>query len=228
VGTLKKILKLILLFSASYSMAADQYLGQWTSAVIRSPQKHRVFGSLELHSRYFSQAGQSYYGFLRPSVGVKVNNYHSLSAGYYWAPSMSGFPSEQRIWEQWHWIIAESAVDFSMYHRIEQRLFSQYDPIGWRYRMFIRMQWGLSDTSSLKLALTNELFINFNRIGTLPEGLDQNRLFLGFFYPWTPDLGLDFGYMLRFQRFTEAIPNRMDHILWLQLRYQLPNDTFGE
>ena len=83
--------------------------------------------------------------------------------------------------------------------RFEQRFSGAGDDVGFRLREFARVGWSWREDGKFGLVLWDEVFLGFNETDWgAPSGLDQNRLFLGWYVKTEPNLRLEMGYLSLF------------------------------
>jgi len=101
--------------------------------------------------------------------------------------------NEYRIWEQLLWRRPFSDV-FSSRLRLEQR--RAFEASDWAVRLRERAYWTIPLTEKISFALNDEIFLNLKSVRWVSTStLDQNRLFIGVFYKFTPKIGLNISYM---------------------------------
>lgn len=101
--------------------------------------------------------------------------------------------NEYRIWEQLLWRRPFSD-EFSSRLRLEER--RAFEASGWAVRLRERAYWTIPLTETISLALNDEIFLNLKAVPWVSTAtLDQNRLFIGIFYKFTPNIGLNISYM---------------------------------
>lgn len=101
--------------------------------------------------------------------------------------------NEYRIWEQlmWHRPFLDGLASRS---RLEQR--HAFDSTNWAVRFRERAYWTMPLNDTLSFAVSDEVFINLNSVPWVATStLDQNRIFIGFFYKMTSNLSLNVSYI---------------------------------
>lgn len=101
--------------------------------------------------------------------------------------------NEYRIWEQLMWRKPFSA-GLASRTRIEQR--RAFETSEWAVRFRERAYWTIPCNETFSFVLSDEFFLNLKSVPWVTTStLDQNRIFIGFFYQLTPNLGLNVSYM---------------------------------
>jgi len=101
--------------------------------------------------------------------------------------------NEYRIWEQvvWRRPFFES---LALRSRLEQR--HAFDNAEWAVRFRERGFWTIPLNETLSFALNDEFFLNLKSAPWVTTPFfDQNRLFIGIFYKFTPNIGVNISYM---------------------------------
>lgn len=153
---------------------------------------------------------------VRPAVGLQLNTFFSLWAGYAWTPLFSpSFGNEHRPFQQ---LLAEHPLGPVMLinrTRFEQRFVEGVNAPTIRLRHLLRAVWRFDGPTGLGLAASEELFVNFN--GPV-SGFDQNRVFLGLNWK-IGGLQLELGYLNNVVRRSAPAPTGMNHTILLMLLY---------
>lgn len=101
--------------------------------------------------------------------------------------------NEYRIWEQLMWR-KPFAKGFASRTRLEQRRAFQSNE--WAVRLRERLYWTTPVSETLSFAINDELFLNLQDATWIASSsFDQNRLYIGIFYSFTPKIGLNISYM---------------------------------
>ena len=192
-----------------------QLWGALLSTAHVSSNTPRLAFWLDIHARR-GEAGTVH--IFRPGVGLVVNDWLSLWAGYAWVPVFTdgaGRRDEHRLWQQV--ILGTKAWDFTFQSRtrFEQRFAEGGDEVGFRIREFVRVNWQPNERNPLGIAIWDELFLGFNDTDWgAPAGFDQNRLFVGPFLQAAPWARLEIGYLFVY---LDRMPNVRAHVLAINL-----------
>jgi len=191
-------------------------IGRWPAGSAQEPSRLRYW--LEGQVRFDDDASRHQQHILRPGLGYDLTPRLALWVGYAWIdtdPIRGRSTGEHRPWQQLTWAAAQplAGFAFSTRSRLEQRLVEDSSDAGWRLRQLFRGQRPLRGPWSL--VLQDEVFVNFNDTDAgAASGLDQNRLFAGFAYQFTPTARAEAGYLNQFIGRPER-GDRMNHILSL-------------
>lgn len=101
--------------------------------------------------------------------------------------------NEYRIWEQimWHRPFSDQ---FASRFRVEQR--RAFQSSEWAVRFRERAYWTLPLNETLSFALNDEIFLNVKSVPWVATSVfDQNRLFVGLYYKFTTNIGLNISYL---------------------------------
>jgi hypothetical protein len=191
-------------------------IGRWPASATEEPSRVRYW--LEGQVRFDDDASRHQQHILRPGLGYDLTPRLALWAGYAWIytdPIRGRSAGEHRPWQQLTWAAAQplAGFAFSTRSRLEQRLVEDSSDTGWRLRQLFRGQRPLRGPWSV--VLQDEVFVNFNDADTgAAGGFDQNRLFAGFAYQFTPTARAEVGYLNQFIGRPER-DDRMHHVLSL-------------
>ena len=139
---------------------------------------------------------------VRPALGYAPAPWVSLWLGYAWVPvfpdAVDERVDEQRAWQQitlsGAWL--DGTLTGQLRTRLEQRFHeSPGASMGLRFREFARLNYRPSQDSLWGVALWDELFVGLNDPGFAPQGLDQNRVFVGPALYTLDNLRIEFGYL---------------------------------
>ena len=192
---------------------------------------------LDIHARRTDFLDRWATLIVRPGVVYHLSNDARLMAGYAYARFYPEDPAndvqpEHRPWQQINWQGRIGRIETNHWVRAEERfrghlekgqLQPDYD-FNWRFRFMVSGQlplWGeKTKPGVLALLLQNELWIQAGK-RIVYNQFDQNRLFLGFVYPFSEQLRLQAGYQNVFQQ--EASGNRFQnkHVLRFFLYHTL-------
>ncbi len=177
--------------------------------------------NFDIHQRYrdegakadnfFIRAGISYQIVPKVSVGLGVDHVVNHPAG-------KSASDENRLWQQIGYKFDPIAgVNLSSRTRIEQRWRDGGDDTGYRLRQMIRATMPLDINPKLSIVAYDELFINLNETDWgVSRGNDQNRIFLGASWAFTPKASIETGYLNQYVNTRNV--DRMNHVLATTLR----------
>ena len=129
----------------------------------------------------------------------------------------SALTNEYRIWEQAMW--QRPFFDaLASRTRLEQR--HAFQNSAWAVRFRERVYGSIPLNKTLSLTLSDEFFLNLNSVSWVTTNtLDQNRFFVGFFYNFTPTVGMNITYM---NQFINKTPSEYNNGLVLNLIISIP------
>ena len=101
--------------------------------------------------------------------------------------------NEYRVWEQIMWRRPFSD-EFASRLRVEQR--RAFQTSEWAVRLRERSYWTIPVNETISFALNDEIFLNVKSVPWVATStFDQNRVFVGIYYKFTPNMGLNVSYM---------------------------------
>lgn len=153
---------------------------------------------------------------IRPAVTYFIKDNLRVNVGYAFAEhyprkGLSTTRREHRPWQQIWWNQKYPGLALLQYLRLEQRfnqkVVSDRLQEGYNYTFRVRYSFSFSVPLNRKdiiantpfAALSNEVFLNFGSSVTY-NTFDQNRLFAGFGYQFTPHINAQLGYMYLYQQ----------------------------
>jgi hypothetical protein len=161
---------------------------------------HMRLSDSEIHTM-IGRAGYIYY--------FSDNARFSTGYAYISQPGHNGAADakEHRPWQQIQWFDKRSWFSMSQYIRLEQRFRkvgdSDYDFLSHRVRLNFSMTIPLTKKEVAPktpfIFLSDELFVNAGK-NIVYNYFDQNRLFIGVGYQFTPKLNAHLGYLNVFQQ----------------------------
>jgi len=172
---------------------------------------------MEGQGRLFNDAGHLGQSIIRPGVGYKLSDQVSVWLGYAWVNTSTlgkQATDEHRIWQQLSWNHAYSWGNMATRTRLEQRLLSNGNDTGWRFRQFLKYTHPLY-SKRVYLSLWDEVFVNINSTDWGENnGFGQNRIFagLGLFIDSQRHFRFELGYMNQFVHHENRI-DQMNHLI---------------
>lgn len=207
---MKKILALSFFLLFSSGIRASDDWGAWISNTYQTDfGGSNYLAFLELAPRTKNDNGEFSQIIVRPLVGYKLTKELSLWLGYTWQGEYTKSHDDKfdnatnDIVEQLQWVHDLTPdLNFQYRFRVEQRFFADAD-VAHRLRQRFRFQYSIPDTKAYLIAF-DELFIYFNdlnyspREGSVQQGINQNRSYVGVGYKITPHINVDTGYQLQY------------------------------
>jgi hypothetical protein len=210
-----------ILTTSAFSQATEKHIhsrGQlWVGYFNQTRFSNRWGAWLDIHYRMTDNFVDRPFQFLlRPAVTYFVKDNLRINVGYTLAEHFPGkglntTRTEHRAWQQVWWSQKYPGLATLQWLRFEQRFNQKIvaDEIQDGYNYTFRVRYNFSFFIPLKgkelapktpfLALANEVFLNFGDKVTY-NTFDQNRLFAGLGYQFTPHLNAQLGYMNVYQQ----------------------------
>lgn len=172
----------------------------------------------ELQPRFVLDAPALQSNILRFAFGRQLTRQWSFFVGYAWTPLVEPrYTDEQRPFLQNVVNHEWGRVQFVERTRFEGRFLSDAAGPAFRLRHMFRAVLPLGDGGPWSLVGYDELFANLNGVSGGPSaGLDQNRLFGGVQYRFSPVFFLEGGYIFNYVWRRDAPENAVHHnaLLW--------------
>jgi len=205
--------------------AAGQDVQSWNTLLVQGPVDGKLLLWAEGKPRLTRDAGRLGQVVARVGVGVRTRNDIDFHAGYHFQhnnPAPGRTSDEHRFWQQVMGPVFRQPNGLALITRwrLEQRTFENANDLGWRLRMFWRLQAPLNGPGTAGPLLISETFVAFNSTDWgARRGFDQQRVFVGWLQPLGKRLNLEAGYM--HQHINRPGPNAGNHILNLTLNRRL-------
>ena len=211
---------LMLVLLASTASAAENGAAGWIGVKVRVPFADRFSFQLQTEPRLFEQPNQLRILLVRPWFDVRLPQGFTVGLGY---DALFFFKAldrqEHRIWEEvshgHSWEHVRSLARF----RLEQRFFSDLNPVSVRGRFLIGAAVPLGQ--DIDLIVKNEFFVNFNQVPIVgQQGYSENRLYGGFGRRFTPWLHASLGYQMQWLNLT--VIDLINHTVVVGLAFETP------
>jgi len=177
--------------------------------------EHRLALWLDVHRRQDTVVTAM---LIRPGIGLYVNSWLSVWAGYAWTPvypDAAARRDEHRLWTQlWINTPLGKGFGFQSRSRLEHRFAPNSDDVAHRFRQFIRLGW-MHATQPVGFVVWDELFVGLaDADWGAVEGYDQHRLFVGPVFRIASWARVEPGYLLVH---LDRSPNRLVHAVAINL-----------
>lgn len=219
------ILWFSILSSQVLSKSDDQRLLYWTTVKTDAPffNSTKLYSLFELHSRWNDTDALYDTLLVRYGIGHKINQVLSFIMGSDFLPMQNNqgdFVNEIRFW-----VRAQIEIADNSQNSVQWRSW-----INWRHRenesqnaYNLRERLHFDSKKPLFFnwhpTLFDEVFLNLNHPSWTNNNLiEQNRLFIGGWFPLNETLKVELGYLNQLQ--IKDSQNIMNHILWLTLAIQ--------
>ncbi len=191
----------MLVWMVSTALAAEATPGAWGGALIQAdvPSSLRKGRGprlwLDLHGR---SSGAGFVGIARPAAGWALGRGFTVYAGYAWIGTVSDdlLVHEHRVWEQAVWAPPIKDWSLTLRPRLEQRFLDGQAEVAHRARLWGRV--GVPLAPRVGLVVHDEVFVGLGATPGTKSGFDQNRLFLGPFFPLAEGGRVEVGYLHTF------------------------------
>lgn len=224
------VMPIIMNGSVSAATAYDEDFQTWGNITARgnfeSLGNSKILWWLEGQGRFGADATRFSQGIIRPGIGYALTEKTSVWLGYAWVPTSLPFAkshpfNEHRIWQQLLWSDRFSFGTLQSRTRFEQRFFDipGSTDVHNRFRQLFKLGIPIAEIPNLSFVVANEIFMNFNDVDMgFQSGFDQNRLFGGFAYRFSPMVTTEIGYMNQYlNRRNSSRNDSMQHILSVNL-----------
>lgn len=137
---------------------------------------------------------------LRPSLGIRLNDWAILYAGYAWARDFydqGGSAIEHRFFQRFTSRFASHRAELFADARLDARFVKGMPGVGFALSLYARASMRLGKSDLHLLVEDRAIFQLHNSRAGHTRGLEENRLFAGFGYSLGASTVLRFGYMNR-------------------------------
>lgn len=177
--------------------------------------------NFDVHQRYRDEGAHADNFFIRSGVIYQINPKTSIGLGFDHVvnhPAGKEASDENRLWQQIGYKFDPIlGINLSSRTRVEQRWREGGDDTAYRFRQMIKATMPLDINPKLSIVAYDELFINLNDTDwNVNRGNDQNRVFLGINWAFTPSASIETGYLNQYVN-TRNI-DRVNHVVATTLR----------
>ena len=224
----------------SQKRIVDSSFDSWWSNTNKYNVNKSWFFSSELHIRRANGLDYWQQFLFRPALNCKANANIDLALGYTYIKShpygkqpIAIETPENNVWEQV--TLKQSIGKFKISHRyrFEQRFIGKtvYNAIdltpsikgsnyAQRFRYRLTMSYPLIESGKLFVKGFEEIWINLDDKSVLPTSLNQNWLYGGFGYKFSPKASVQLGYMNRVIKKGDGIHYENDHNIQFTISYE--------
>ncbi len=211
-----KYLLFCLLMLHSAHAEVQQNFGIWSPIFLTFPVGSKFLGYAEFQPRFTGEGIPLDQLFFRPAFGYKLAKQFSLWQGYAWLGNFRPtFKWEHRLYQQMLYHAIFKFLTLQSRTRFEQRFIESTNAVSLRGRTQLRINIPMTQKRDWLFVVSDEVFFHLNSVQNGPQsGFDQNRLFVGTNFQFSPQISLDVGYQL------QTIKNsvwRINHNLVLQV-----------
>ncbi len=197
------IMTMALMVNTSVQATSD--FQTWVPININVKLTTQLRGFLELQPRIGNDASNLTSMIVRPAIGWAVNDKATLWLGYLMqadsiTPDSDTYLIENRVFQGFSWKDTANDKQFiwEFRNRLEERFLPRNSDPSIRWRTRIRVEQLLPDHSPWSIIASEEIFVNLNdnaHNAQLQAGAQQNRLYLGVGYRFTPEVQVETGYL---------------------------------
>jgi len=188
----------------------------WQVVIAEGDVAKNVRWYAEFHARWKDDVKNFDQAFIRPALNFALSEKASLWLGYVYADTKiaKGHTYEDRWWQQFQYISQYKDVTWLSRSRLEQRHLDSGDKTAYRLRQQLRASWPINGKSDLSYLVWDELFWNVNDSQWAGDsGFNQNRLFTGIMWKYTPSSRLEIGYLNQYVNGSNNASDQMNHVL---------------
>ncbi|MCX2679342.1 DUF2490 domain-containing protein [Galbibacter sp. EGI 63066] len=188
----------------------------WFSIIADAPIHNNFYGKTEMHIRrtHFLSDWQQF--LLRPSVHYKLNPTVDFAVGYTYIRNHTYAPytapidkNENNIWQQITLSHKSNKVKFKHRFRYEERFIDKVvekdggyalkgntyaNRFRYRFTTFFPLL-NIAEKHALSAQFFDEIWLNQNKNGILPKGLNQNWFYAGLAFDLSPKSSVGIGYL---------------------------------
>lgn len=178
--------------------------------------------NMDAQARFNHDAGDLGQVIMRPSFGYQLDKHWSLWLGYayqgsYNAHKNGSFNDEHRVFQQLSYADQIGDLKYSARTRVEERTYDFKDlDANVRARQMFRLEYPIA--AGFYAAGQEEVFVNLSGNQAAQTGFDQNRLWAGIGYYFTPKIKLETGYMNQYVNVAHK-DNQLNHIVSTSLYF---------
>lgn len=196
--------------------ASDEDSRLWQAVIAEGNLTQEVRWYSELQARWKDDAKNFDQGFIRPAVNYALSEHATLWLGYVYAETKTtrGDTYEDRWWQQYQYVSKYNDITWLSRSRLEQRHLDSGDKPAHRLRQQLRASWPVKGQNDLSYLVWDEFFWNINDTQWAGDsGFNQNRLFAGVMWKYTPSSRLEIGYLNQYVNGTQGADNQVNHVL---------------
>ena len=177
--------------------------------------------NIDINQRFRDEGARADQFFIRSSFSYHINPKTNVGIGFDHVvnhPAGKSASDENRLWQQFAYKFDSIyGINLSSRTRLEQRWREGGDDTSYRIRQMIRASMPLSINPKLSIVAFDELFINLNNTDwNVNRGNDQNRVFLGASWAFSPNTSVESGYLNQYVNTRNT--DRVNHVLATTLR----------
>ena len=190
---------------ASDHVQATADFQSWVPININTKLTEQLRGFLELQPRIGNNTSNLTTAIVRPALGWAINEQATLWIGYLMqadsvTPDSDRYGTENRAWQGFTWRDTANEKQFiwEVRNRLEERFLAGNSDPSIRWRTRFRAEQLISGWPNWSVIASEEIFVNLNdnsNNAQLQAGAQQNRLYAGVGYRFTPEAQVETGYL---------------------------------
>ncbi|MDO9169705.1 MAG: DUF2490 domain-containing protein [Methylobacter sp.] len=196
---------MIMALMANAHVQATSDFQIWVPININTKLTEQLRGFLEFQPRIGNNASNLTTAIVRPALGWAINKQASIWVGYGMqadsvTPDSDTYRIENRAWQGFTWKDTANEKQFiwEVRNRLEERFLAGNSDPSIRWRTRFRVEQLIPDGSHWSVIASEEIFVNLNDNSDnaqLQAGAQQNRLYAGVGYRFTPEAQVETGYL---------------------------------
>jgi hypothetical protein len=210
------ILVSLMLANTSIAYAIEEDSRLWQTLIVEGSITKKVRWYAEVQGRWKDDFKNFDQLLLRPALNYALSEKATLWLGYVNAETktINGHTYEDRWWQQFQYASKYDDVSWLSRSRIEQRHLDTGNKTAYRFRQQFRASWPLNGRNDLSYLVWDESFWNIKDTQWAGDGgFNQNRLFAGLMWKYTPSSRLEIGYLNQYINGSNNAPDQMNHVL---------------
>lgn len=221
---IKSFIMMVALMSSATRVHATSDFQIWTPININVTTTTQLRGFLEFQPRVGNDASNLTSMIVRPAIGWAVNDKLTLWAGYLMGvdsitPDSSTYRIEHRLFQGFSWKDTANNKQFiwEFRNRLEERFLPRNSDPSIRWRTRLRVEQLIPGGSPWSVIASEEIFITLNdnsNNAQLQSGAQQNRLYMGVGYRFTPAVQVETGYLCQHVWKNPPSPDQ-DNNVWM-------------
>lgn len=225
---IKSFIIMVALMSSTSAQATSDFQ-VWVPININVDMTAQLRGFLELQQRIGDDASNLTSMIVRPAIGWAVNDKLTLWAGYLMGadsitPDSSTYRIEHRLFQGFSWKDTANDKQFiwEFRNRLEERFLPGNSDPSIRWRTRLRVEQLIPGGSPWSVIASEEIFINLNdnsNNAQLQAGAQQNRLYMGVGYRFTPAVQVETGYLYQYVWRNPPSPDQGNNVWMTNLNF---------
>ncbi len=215
---------MVMVLIANTNAHATSDFQTWVPININVKLTSQLRGFLELQPRIDNDTSNLTSIIVRPAIGWAINKQATLWVGYLMqadsiTPDSDTYRIENRAFQGFSWKDTANDKQFiwEFRNRLEERFLPRNSDPSIRWRTRLRVEQLIPGGSPWSIIASEEIFVNINNNSNnaqLQAGVQQNRLYLGVGYRFTPEVQVETGYLYQHVFRNPPSPDQ-DNNIWM-------------